>query len=289
MKLLLLGSTGLLGQAVAAEAVKRGFDLIEAARSGTATTLDISNDSQLATALERHSPDLVFNCAAMTDIGECEVRLAEAYRVNARPLAALAEWSRANKQGLVHVSTDQYFTEGGNRPHSEQEPVRLVNEYARTKFAGEAFALTSPQTLVLRTGVVGIRRWSKPTFAEWAIRSMERGDRITLFADAYTSSIDVRTFARAAFDLAARNVTGLINLAAREVYSKESFVRELATQLGHELGTAKVGSVAELFPRRAASLGLDVGLAERKLGYRLPDMQSVVAEVARQYRESART
>lgn len=285
MRTLLLGSTGLLGQAVAAEIRRRGWSLAEAARSGAAVALDIADPAALAETLEAERPEMVVNCAALVDLSACESDPDRAWRINARPLAFLADWSKRTGGRLVHVSTDHWFASGGPRAHDENEKVAFANEYARTKFAGEAFALSAPLALVLRTSIVGIRGWDNPSFAEWAISAIESGQPMTLFADAFTSSIDTGSFARAALDLAERGAAGLVNLAAREVYSKEDFVRALARHLGLELEGADTGSAAGLMPPRPTSLGLDVARAQAMLGYRLPDLEQVVAAVVDQHRE----
>lgn len=286
MKVLLLGSTGLLGQAVAAVGRKRGHDITGAARTGADLTLDVAEQTALDAALERIAPDVAINCAAIVDLFQCEEDPGLAYRINARPAAILATWSQRSGRPFVQISTDHFFTGEGERRHRENDPVVLLNEYARTKFAAEEFALTARPALILRTSIVGVRGWPAPTLAEWAIRSLEAGQPITLFADAFTSSIDVGTLAKAIFDLIDKKVTGRLNVASAEVYSKEAFTRALAAELKLQLGNARTGSVAEMLPTRATTCGLDVRRAERLLGYTLPDMRSVVASVARQYKKA---
>lgn len=287
MKTLLLGSTGLLGQAVVRDARRRGVELRDAARRGARIEVDIADDTALRALLDAEKPDLVVNCAALVDMDLCERDPALAWRVNARPLAFLAEWSRASGGKLVHVSTDHYFTGGDAAAHDEEAPVSLANEYARSKFAGEAFALTAENALVLRTSIVGIRGWDQPTFAEWAIDTVESDRPVTLFSDAWSSSIDVAAFARAAFDMVEAGASGLYNLAACEVYTKEQFVREIARQCGRNLTGAKTGSVRTLSTPRAHCLGLDVRRAEAVLGYRLPHLAEVVASFLQQYKEKS--
>lgn len=279
MKVMILGATGLLGQAMLAEAVRRGYSAITVARHEAAITLDISNEAALSTLLSTQTVDAVINCAALVDINACERDPGLAWAVNGRPVAIIAEWARAHDRPFLHVSTDQFFVNGADLPHMEDAPVTFVNEYARTKFAGEALALTVPQALVLRTSIVGIRGWARPTFAEWAIDVVRNDRPVTLFTDAYTSSIDVATFSRAAFDLLKKNAHGLYNVAASAVYSKEAFVREMARQLGCPLSYAQTGTVTSLATRRANCLGLDVSKAEAMLGYALPDLTHVIASV----------
>lgn len=284
MKVLVIGSTGLLGQAVSAEVRSRGWPLVTAARSGADRTLDIAQSGALDDCLEEVRPDLVFNCAALTDFIQCEQDPGLAYRINARPLALIAAWSQRTGKRVVHVSTDHFFVTGGARTHDEDDRVELVNEYARSKYAAEAFALTAPRALVFRTSIVGIRGWERATLAEWAIRSVLDNAPVGLFTDAYTSSIDVGGFARAAIDIALGPAAGLFNLAAGEVYSKARFVQETAAQMGRRLDKATLVPLTADRPRRAGSLGLDVRKAQALLHYPLPGLPAVVKAVLDEHR-----
>lgn len=279
MKVMVLGCTGLLGQAMMGEAHARGHQALGVARHSAALEIDVADEKQLIDALDREQPDMVVNCAALADIDASERDPDLAWRINARPLSFLAQWASQQDRQLLHVSTDHFFAEGGRLPHSEAAPVVLLNEYARTKYAGEAFALTAVQALVLRTSIVGLRGWPRQTFAEWAIEAVEQDKAISLFADSYTSSIDVTSFADAAFELMQLGARGLYNLAAREVFSKEAFIREIAAQLGRTLTKASVASVGQLATRRATDLGLDVRRAEEKLGRQLPTLRDVIRSV----------
>ncbi len=288
MRVLILGATGLLGQAMGHEARRRGHEVLTAARHDAPIRLDISDLEATGRALAESRPDLVINCAALTDIAGCEEDPGLAWRINARPLAMLAGWSQRTGNPLLQVSTDHFFPAGGDRPHDEDAPVTLLNEYARSKFAGEALALTAPGALVLRTSIVGIRGWERPSFAEWAIGVVLEDAPVSLFADAFTSSIDVAAMARGSFDLLAAGATGRLNLAAGAVYSKAAFIGEIARQLGRRLSHAKTGSVGALTPPRPQCCGLDVRRAEAVLGYTLPDLATVVAAILKQREERHR-
>jgi dTDP-4-dehydrorhamnose reductase len=177
---------------------------------------------------------------------------------------------------FVHVSADHFFSGDAASAHDERAPVRLVNEYARTKFAAEGLALAAPGALVLRTNVTGFRGWKgQPTFAEWAIDAIESRAPLTLFDDYYTSTLDSETLARATFDLIERDAAGLLNVASSQVASKLEFMHELARALGTPLPSFQRGSVRTLRTRRAESLGLDVRRAEAILQRPLPSLREV--------------
>ncbi len=285
MAILLFGATGMLGQALSVEAARRRRDVIGASRSGPDRAIDLADAGAVAALVTTLRPECVINAAALTDLDECERDPARAYAINARAVAVMAQACRAVRVPLVHVSTDHFFTGDGDRPHAEQDPVTLVNEYARTKFAAEAFAGLAPRALIVRTNVTGMRGWAgRPTFAEWALSALVRRTTLRLFDDFHISTIDAPGFSRALFDLVATDATGVINLAARTVASKRRFVRALARVLGITLDWDEIASVRSLATPRAESGGLDVSRAERLLGYALPDTDEVCRNLVEQWR-----
>jgi dTDP-4-dehydrorhamnose reductase len=283
---LVLGATGLLGQALMAEARVRGLKATGAARSGAEIALDVTDDAGLKNALERIKPTVVINSVVLADFARCEADPGLAMRVNARPAALLAEYCRETDCRLAHVSTDHFFTGDGLALHDERAPVRFVNEYARSKYPGEAFALTYSKTLVVRTNIAGFRGWQKLTFVEWLMDMIERDEAITLFEDFYCSTMDASTCAKAIFDLLDIGYLGRINVASRTVCSKKTFAEALARAMGRKFTRAQTGSVRQLQPTRAESLGLDVSRAESVLGHRLPDLEEVVSTLARSRKDA---
>lgn len=282
--LLVIGSTGLLGQAMVAEAQARGCTCHGAARAGASHRVDVADAAQLETLVRSLMPAIVVNCAALTDLEECEHRPALAYAVNARAVALLAELSIELGVRFVQISTDHFFTGDGATRHGEHARVRLLNEYARTKYAGEVFALSCPGALVVRTNIVGRRGWpARPTFTEWALESLEKNDRaLVLYEDYFTSSLHSGACARAILDLLARDACGLLNVGSSQVSSKREFVEALASAAGIAI-EPRGGSMRNLAPPRAESLGLDVSRAEQMLGRSLPDLPETARAVVEEH------
>lgn len=286
--LLVFGATGLLGQAVVAEAKRRGVQALGVARKGANFDVDLTNMVQVAELFALVSPTRVINAAANTNLDSCEQDPGGTYLINARAVALIAEQCRASGASLVHVSTDHFFTGDGPHVHAEDSAVTLVNEYARSKYAGEGFARNLPGSLVIRTNITGFRGWfGQPTFAEWAVDAILNRRPLKLFHDFYTSTIDVDSFSRLLFELFDTGAVGVINLASSTVSSKSDFVRELAAAFGIRLDWATVASVRDMPTARAESGGLDVSKAERLLGYSLPTLREVCSALAAQYRTGA--
>ena len=283
--MLVIGATGMVGQAVMAAGRARGLTVIGAARTGTDRAVDVCNDAALRGLLEEVRPDVVVNCAAIVSHALCEKQPGVAYLINARAVSVLAEAARGTGARLVHISTDQYWLGDRDAKHAEDAPVRLVNDYARSKYAGERFAETVPEALIVRTNVTGLRGdHSRPTFIEWVFAALKGTEPLQLFHDFYTSTIDAPALAEATLDLAQVRVSGLFNVASSEVASKEEFITAVAREMGVEMPPYQRASVMGLRPRRPESLGLDVDRAEQLLGRPLPGLVDTVRALVGQYR-----
>lgn len=290
MAWLLMGATGSLGLAFQDVMRRRGVAVVTTARSHVDAPADLADLGALEAVLSHVDPVGVINCAAMVDLRDCAGDPAGAYAINARPLTALAAWSQRTGRPLVHISTDQFFHGSPPRArHDENASVTLASDYAHTKFAGEAFALTSPHALVVRTNMAASRPGrGKVSIAAWAFDVFRHKKPLTLFNDYFCSTIDADTLAEAVLDLIGLHVTGRINVAASEVFTKEEFIRALAHEARIALDWAQVGSAASLAPPRATNVGLDVTKAEGLLSRRLPNLAEVAAVfVQRHLEESA--
>lgn len=259
------------GQALLEAARARGLSAKGLSRQGD-IAVDIRDEAALRAALHAAAPRLIINAAAIVSIPDCEADPAAAWLVNARPAALLAAYAREAGARLVQISTDHYWTGHGARAHREDEPVVLVNEYARSKYAAEGLALTAPEALVVRTNIVGAASGS---FGAWALDVVDHDRPATLFTDHFCSSLDVWSFANAVLTLISLQVSGVIHLASSEISSKATFIAALAAARGRQLTHASPGSAAQHGVRRAESAGLDVSRAEAILG-KLPGLEQVV-------------
>ena len=117
--------------------------------------LDLSRKESVFSALEAASSDILVNCAAFTNVDQCETNEAEARVVNADGPAWLAEWCGEKGIRLIHISTDYVFSGKADRPYRESDPVAPQTAYGRTKREGEERVMTgSPDSLVVRTSWV---------------------------------------------------------------------------------------------------------------------------------------
>jgi dTDP-4-dehydrorhamnose reductase len=247
MKIVVLGASGMLGCALMAEGQGRGHEM-------TGERVELTDGAALKAHLEKHQPDLVINSAALTDLRRCEADARLAYAINAKPVEIMAQYR------LIQISSDQCQGE-------------LFNEYARSKWYGECYAMDG---LVIRTNIVGLNNMG------WAIEAIENDSPVTLFDDYHTSSIDIWSFSEILFDLLEQHPgeTGILNIASKDTVSKKEFVEALAGRMGKKLTNAKAGSVKDLLPKRNLNNRLDVSRIEGLLNRKMPDLNKVVNSLA---------
>jgi dTDP-4-dehydrorhamnose reductase len=106
--------------------------------------LDVADEPAVWGAVRDHRPDVVFHCAAWTDVDGCEADPDRAHRVNALGSWWLARACSAVGATLVMVSTDYVFdgagvvaADGTPRPYTEFDAIDPLNAYGRSKAAGE--------------------------------------------------------------------------------------------------------------------------------------------------------
>jgi len=283
---LVLGDTGLLGQALMRELARRSRPAVGLSRRSGCDLTRLPSPQALARVLEPLAPALVVNAAAWTQLDRCEHDPQGAWALHARLPGMLAAWSQDTGVPWVQVSTDHYHSGPRNLRHDEDAPVMLLNEYARSKYAGERLALGSPKALVLRTNIVGRRGWpGEPSFAEWALQAVRRGQAFAGYTDAWASSLEAGQCAAALLDLAGLGVRGLLNVAAHDSISKMRFIALLAQAMGLDASAMQPQPRPTAGLARANALGLDVSRAERILGRMLPDSVQVARALAAVFKE----
>ena len=115
-------------------------------------TLDISDMAAVKSFVKENRPDVIINCAAMTNVDGCETQLDVAFKVNALGVKNLAVCAEEIGAKLVHVSTDYVFAGNGTKPYCEWDKVDPQSVYGASKALGEKYALSfCKKSFVVRT------------------------------------------------------------------------------------------------------------------------------------------
>lgn len=132
-KILVVGSKGQLGTDMVETAKINGLDCIGL----DYPDIDITSKESVSTIINSLKPEVVVNCAAFTAVDDCEMRVKEAYSVNAEGPGILAEVTEMTKSLLVHISTDYVFDGTKETPYLETDSPLPMTVYGKSKLEGE--------------------------------------------------------------------------------------------------------------------------------------------------------
>lgn len=168
MKIIITGCNGQLGNAVI-ELLKNGegslgeipacydeFELFPV----DVDELDISDAAAVDAFVAKTQPDLIVNCAAMTNVDGCESDVDLAEKVNSDGPLNLATAAKKHNAKLVHISTDYVFRGNASTPYVETDACDPVTAYGLSKYHGEQNVIKAcDKSFILRTswlyGLVG--------------------------------------------------------------------------------------------------------------------------------------
>lgn len=115
-------------------------------------TLDISDMAAVSDFVSSNKPDIIINCAAMTNVDGCEGDHKTAFKVNAIGVRNLAVCAQNIGAKLVHISTDYVFAGDGVKPYCECDKTKPQSVYGASKVLGEEYALAfCKKTFIVRT------------------------------------------------------------------------------------------------------------------------------------------
>ena len=180
MRLLITGSSGLLGLNLALDA-SRTHHVIGVDRN-TLTSVpfelinaDLIDPDAVHRIINESKPEAVIHCAALANIDTCEANPDLAYRMNADLPARLADACARRQIRLIHISTDAVFDGQKDGVYIESDTPNPQGVYAQTKFEGERAVLQiNPMAIVARVNFYGWSLSGKRSLAEFFINNLSK-------------------------------------------------------------------------------------------------------------------
>ncbi|PSQ74876.1 MAG: dTDP-4-dehydrorhamnose reductase [Bacteroidetes bacterium QH_9_64_21] len=231
-RILITGANGLLGQALVRRlSQNREFDVLATARDDAPrfeggscgyAPLDVTQPDAVENVFEDFAPNVVINCAAMSDVAECDENRNEAWAVNARAVKRLAKHCHETRARLVQVSSDFVFN-GKRGPYDEDARPDPVNYYGRAKLAGENAVREAGRSnwAIVRTVLLygtgqGL---SRSNVVLWMIDELSQGHQLHIVDDQYRTPTHVDDLATGIERLVDREKTGIYHISGRDLVS----------------------------------------------------------------------
>lgn len=252
MKVLVLGVTGMLGNAVfrvfSADAAYQAWGTLRStsalhyfpqdSHARLLCGVDVLDQDALTSVMARVKPDVVINCVGLIkQLADANDPLT-ALPINAmlpHRLARLCELAGAR---LIHVSTDCVFS-GRKGMYVEGDLSDAEDLYGKSKYIGELREW--PNAITLRTSIIGHELSSSHALVDWFL-SQQNG--VLGFARAVFSGLPTVELARVMKDFVIPHteLAGLYQVAAEPI-TKLDLLHLLAAQYGKQIEISPDNSV----------------------------------------------
>ena len=282
-RLLIIGSTGFLGQHVARKGAGT-FEVFEAdlVRPGGehGVSIDITSAGSVNAAFDQTKPSCAILLAAVSDIDQCEQRPELAEAVNVCGAAHVASACRRMGTRLLFTSSAAVF-DGTRHGYRETDSPTPVSVYGRTKARAEQLIATElPEAVILRLAlVIGYAQGdgTNAMLNKFAAK-LRAGEPVSLPNFEYRNPIDAATLSDAILELLMnQSAVGVLHLGATESISRFDLGVRLAERLGYS--STLVKPQTEPIPGRAPR-GLDHFLISERIAavchLRLPSCEEVI-------------
>lgn len=131
-------------------------------------------------------PDVIINCAGLTDVRACEEKPEEAYKINAIGARNLAVAARRIDAKLIQISTDDVFDGDDDAALCEFDDAHPTTMYGKSKYAGEKLVreLTDKHVIVRSSWLYGVGSYD---FVDRVLDNAKKDGKVVLPEDEISS------------------------------------------------------------------------------------------------------
>lgn len=225
-KIWITGAEGHIGTAL--------LDLLEGVEYQLLPTdieeVDITKIDEVTQFVHVNRPDVVINCAGMTDVQECENNVDEAYRVNAIGVRNVALAANEVNAKVIQISTDDVFDKESRIPYNEFANVHPRTIYGKSKEAGEKILtqLLNRFVIIRSSWIYGIGR----DFVDEVLRNVGQGKTMEVPNNQYAAPTSAKELAKVIRYFIDNEEYGLYHVVCPGSCSRYEFARTILEYSG---------------------------------------------------------
>lgn len=238
MKILIIGSTGMLGYSLlsnllereeldvygTARSIENYSEFFQGIESRIFQNVDVSDLASLEAVFEEVNPDVVLNCVGLIKQHDVSKQHLAAVSINALLPHQLASMCDRFNAKLIHFSTDCVFD--GSKGNYQEEDLQTARDlYGKSKALGE---INYGKHLTLRTSIIGHELNSSVSLIDWFLG---QSGSVNGFSKAIFSGFPTAYIAKVLAEviLPRSDFSGLYNFSAESIdkYTLLSKVAEI--------------------------------------------------------------
>lgn len=218
----LTGANGRLGTALCqAYENNTDFKLIKSDKD-----VPVENLKEVLRFANLNRPDVIINCAGLTDDEICEKNPDDAYRINALGARNLAIAARRLDTKLIQISTDDVFGGMGDHALNEFDDPTPTTMYGKSKLAGEKLveSLTDKHVVVRSSWIYGL---GTHDFVDYVLEKAANQEAIQLPLDEFSTPTSASALAGFIENIMESSEYGIFHAACEGGCSRADFAREI--------------------------------------------------------------
>ncbi len=208
--------------------------------------VDVASPEQVRMYMQRNRPDVVINCAAITDLQECMDDPDEAYRVNSLGARNLATEANYMSCKLIQLSTDDVFSGKENEPLNEFDYVKPRTIYGKSKLAGEQFILSMTNNFVIlrSSWVYGTGK----DYVDQVMRAVKDNVPFRASINQFSSPTSATELAKVVMEFVENDLNGIYHAVCKGSCSRYELAREIVKDMGSDIEVFPISEADDCRP-----------------------------------------
>lgn len=195
--------------------------------------VDITKIEEVMQACDCYKPNVIINCASLSDAEYCERHETEAYRVNALGARNLAAVSRQHNAKIIYLSSDDVFCGNHNRPKNEFDIPTPETVYGKSKLAGESFTreLNVRHLIIRSSWVYGT---GENDFLSYVLDKAKNGERFEAPVDRLSTPTCVDSLVDFIAKMVDNHEYGIYHASDEGVTTRHQFAVKILYEFGYD-------------------------------------------------------
>lgn len=241
LRIWITGANGQLGRAILRQ-MKQEEELYNVLTSDM--DVDITDMKQVSRYATATHPNVIINCAGMTDVAACEKDMVGAYKVNALGARNVSAAARMVDARIIQMSTDDVFSGERRDKLTEFDAVLPGSVYGKSKLAGEMLVRElNPKHLVIRSS------WmygDGNNFVTHLLERIEAGKEVRVAYDQVSTPTSADALARASLCLMGSEEYGVYHASCEGSCSRYDFAKKILMLMDKDISLLKPALAEEL-------------------------------------------
>jgi dTDP-4-dehydrorhamnose reductase len=202
----------------------------------TDTDVDVTDMTSVEHAADMYRPNVIINCASLSNVDYCETHMVEAFKVNALGARNLASVSRKVNAKIIHLSTDDVFDGKSTAPLTEFDTPNPNTVYGKSKLAGEKYVQElNPKHLIIRSSWV---YGGQNDFFSSVLEHGKQGTSFEVPEDKVSTPTSAYELAQVLTILMEKSEYGLYHASCEGVCTRHEFAQSILTLAGYDAALA---------------------------------------------------